>query len=268
MTRAAILARVAASNWLDRYRSGARDQVWHELRALGPEVRRPEHLEQAQAVCDEMAVRARYNIEVLVARLTDQGYRFHCNDDEQTPEVAFVGATAESASLQEWLEDSIGPVPLTVSSWLRLVGDVWLVGTHPQWESSADADPLVIDLAGLRYPTSSVRDYYSEELEMWRDTCGAVEGRDGVAFVGADPREGFVLPVSPDYLHKANVSGGGPYGFRLPDASVDALFVGEVVMPFVEYLNGVFRSGGFPLDIPAAEQDAVRHSLAYGLLEL
>src|SRR6266516_1310240 len=43
-----------------------------------------------------------------------------------------------------WLEERLGSVPLTLLSWVRLVGDVWLVGTHPQWATSASADPLVI----------------------------------------------------------------------------------------------------------------------------
>jgi hypothetical protein len=41
---------------------------------------------------------------------------------------------------------------MTLLSWVRLVGDVWLVGTHPQWAESASADPLVIEAEGSRYP--------------------------------------------------------------------------------------------------------------------
>lgn len=69
---------------LARYRAGDRERVWHELRQLGDRVREPELARQAQAVCDEMALRARHNIEVIVDRLTTQGYRFHDSDDQQT----------------------------------------------------------------------------------------------------------------------------------------------------------------------------------------
>lgn len=41
--------------------------------------------DEAQLVCDEMAHRARNNIEIIVERLSNDGYRFHSNDDEQTP---------------------------------------------------------------------------------------------------------------------------------------------------------------------------------------
>jgi hypothetical protein len=56
----------------------------------------------------------------------------------------------------------------------------------------------------------------------------------------------FVLPLSPDRVHKENVSGGAPYGFILPDGCADGLFAGETTMPFVSYLNHVFSHGGFP----------------------
>jgi hypothetical protein len=35
------------------------------------------------------------------------------------------------------LAERFGLVPLTALSWVRLVGDLWLVGTHPHWATSA-----------------------------------------------------------------------------------------------------------------------------------
>lgn len=146
---------------------------------------------------------------------------------------------------------------MVVSSWVRLVGDVWLVGTHPRWPQSAAADPLVIELEGTRYPEFSVREYFEGEFAAWKE------------WSTDDPGAGpFVLPVAPDRLHKANISGGGPYGFRLPDATAEGLFIGEVAMPFVSYLNGVFRHGGFPGYAPGDQQWMVKQSLANGLLML
>lgn len=220
---------------LARYRAGARERVWHEPRQLGDRVREPDLASQAQAVCDEMALRARHNIEVIVDRLTTQGYRFHDNDDEQTPIAPTRTPTAHAAPLDDWLTGRFGPVPMAVSSWLRLVGDVWLVGTHPSWPGSAQADPLVLELEYSRYGGASAKDFYDGELDAWRDSTGD------------DPSAGcFVLPVAPDRLHKANISGGAPYGFRLPDGCAEGIFVAEVAIPFVDYLNQVFRSGGFP----------------------
>ncbi|MFK8004314.1 MAG: hypothetical protein AB8H86_32410 [Polyangiales bacterium] len=53
--------------------------------------------------------------------------------------------------------------------------------------------------------------------------------------------------VAPDALHKANISGGAPYGIELPFAGVDAVFGNsEYSLPLVEYLRECVRWGGFP----------------------
>ena len=198
--------------WLERYESGEREQVWHEFRRLGDRVRDPAIADEVQAVCDEMARRARHNVE-------------------------------------------------TLSSWVRLVGDVWLVGTHPEWEESSSADPLVVEVEGSAYPGSSIRESFEEEFEAWQESEGEPFGD------GRGP-SGFVLPVAPDHLHKGNVSGGDPYGFRLPDATAEGIFVTEVPLPFVSYLNSVFRHGGFPMPASGEEQWTVTNDLAEGLLDL
>ena len=83
-------------NWLDRYRQGQRGRVWDELRQLGSTVREPDRFEEAQLVCDEMARRARQNVEMIVERLSSEGYRFHTNDYAQTPVTPYVPPTAAS----------------------------------------------------------------------------------------------------------------------------------------------------------------------------
>ena len=247
----------SSPNWLSRYREGQRNEVWHEFRQLGSSIREPDLVEEAQLVCDEMALRARRNIEVIVERLSKDGYRFHCNDDEQSPENPYVPPTTTATEQADWLRERFGAVPLTLLSWVRLVGDVWLVGTHPQWPTSASADPLVIEVEGSRYPDASIRDHFDDELSGWRES----RAEDSAA----DP---FVLPLAPDRLHKENVSGGAPYGIVLPDGCVDGLFVGETTMPFVSYLNGVFRNGGFPWPTASKGQGRVSRALARDLLPL
>jgi hypothetical protein len=250
---------VEAPDWLDRYERGERGEVWHELRQLGARVREPGLVEEARLVCDAMARRARFNVELVVSRLTEQGYRFHTNDAEQQPVVPFVPATASADEHAEWLEHTFGPVPLTLLSWVRLVGDVWLVGTHPEGARSAGADPLVLELEGTRYgPSTTMRESLEEERVVWQELSAE------------DPDQGpFVLPLAPDRLHKDDVSGGGPYGIVLPDGCADGLFVAETTMPFVSYLNWVFAHGGFPY---TAGSDSrwwrVRTGLAQDLLPL
>ena len=79
------------------------------------------------------------------------------NDEARTPATPYVLPTVAAGEYADWLEERFGPVPMILLSWTRLVGDVWLVGTHPQWAASASADPLVIELEGSRYANESVR---------------------------------------------------------------------------------------------------------------
>lgn len=239
-----------APQWLKRYIEGEHEVVWHELRQLGARVREPAFASEAQAVCDEMARRARSNIEVMVERLVEQGYHFHQNNEDRAPVPPLSRPVADADEFVAWLEPTFGPVPMVMSSWVRIVGDVWLVGTHPRWETSAAGDPLVVEVAGTRYPGSDIRTYLLDELQAWQEYA---DGRP------------FQLPVAPDHLHKDNTSGGAPYGIVLPDACADAHIVTDAGMPFVSYLRRVFEQGGFPRWTGDERQWAVTRSLAAGL---
>ncbi len=242
-------------NWLSRYESGQRDQVWLELLRLGSGVRESDWADEAQLVCDEMARRARHNVELLVERLTDDGYRFHRNDDEQTPVEPHVPPTPDAERCVAWLEETFGPIPMTLSSWVRIVGDVWLVGTHPKWEASSAADPLVFE---VECGGPSAREYFAQE---WADHQERQEEEPDEAGL-------FVLPTAPDMLHKSNTSGGEPYGIVLPDDGADGLFSWETTMPFVSYLNWSFANAGFPWDTCEKAQYDVRYRLGRGVLRL
>lgn len=249
-----ILGVELSGHWLERYRQGEHEVVWHELRQLGSAVREPGRFEEARLVCDEMARRARHNVEVIIRRLESAGYRFHGNDHEQAPVTPHVPPTPAAVELAGWLEDRFEFVPMTLLSWLRLVGDVWLVGTHPHWAASSAGDPLVIELEGARYPGAPMQRYFEGELEVWREQ--------------AEAGQMFVLPLAPDRIMKNNVSGGPPYGVIVPDSCADGLFVGETTMPFVSYLNWVFRNGGFPWPTAPDNQWQLKRTLAKDLLPL
>ena len=250
---------VSSPGWLRRYESGLRDQVWQELRQLGSGIRELEWAEEAQLVCDEMARRARHNLELIVERLSNAGYRFHTNDDDQTPVQPHIPPTPGAAAHADWLQQRFGMLPMTLLSWVRIVGDIWLVGSHPQWATSAGADPLVIEVEGSRYPGEpSIREYFDDEWTQWLEHRTKDPDTAGL----------FVLPLAPDRLHKDNTSGGGPYGIVLPDSCVDGLFSWETTMPFVSYLNWVFSKGGFPWPSGDDSQWQVRHHLVKDLLPL
>jgi hypothetical protein len=96
--------------------------------------------------------------------------------------------------------------------------------------------------------------YFEGELEVWREQ--------------AEAGQMFVLPLAPDRIMKNNVSGGPPYGVIVPDSCADGLFVGETTMPFVSYLNWVFRNGGFPWPTAPDNQWQLKRTLAKDLLPL
>lgn len=241
-----------------RYDDGERDDVWRELRDLGPRVRDRQYLDDASAVARTMALRARRNVEVLVERLGEAGFDPQNNDDEGRSRPVYVPPGWGAPALASWLNSTYGPIPLTTAAWIREVGDVWLVGRHPAWPESDQADPLVVE---FEYSVSSgdPRDFYRGEYEAW------LESRD----LDLDLDEPFSLDFAPDRLHKANVSGGPPYGVVVPDPSVDATIrlEGGEPISFVPYLNGAFAAGGFPyLEVSAPA--GLRESLASGMLRL
>ena len=216
------------STFLSRYLAGEYEAVWAELRALGPAVRDEPIASDANAVARETMRRAKENVERIVARLGQIGYRFEIaplstwipNPDFHRPPSADLGGRIAE------LEATAGRLPLSLRAWYEIVGEVDLEGGHPDWDQRVYSDPLVVEgLAGWDYE--------------YRDWQYDVEGED--------VHEPFVLPIAPDFFHKANVSGGAPYGVALPCESADAILVDEWHETyFVDYLRIAFRWGGFP----------------------
>jgi hypothetical protein len=237
-----ILNHSFMSTFLKRYQAGKRITVWNEIRALGAEVRSPHYYEDVKAVVDETMDRVRYNLDLLVARLREDGYKFvwpghenyyidrsRCLPNEDTPELIAL------------LEQLTGPIPLVISSWMLRVGDVNLVGNHPKWpEPDMYTDALVVEFEykswGLE--DDGARSYYEMEYNNWQSWVK----EDGLEAVGP-----FSLAFAPDVYHKVNVSGGTPYAIILPNAGADALIeIYGKQSYFVDYLRECFKWGGFP----------------------
>ncbi|MGW7683660.1 hypothetical protein ACWGID_23185 [Kribbella sp. NPDC054772] len=113
-----------------RYVSGDPDEVWRDLRGLGGRVFDAPYREDAEAVAREFADRARRNVETLVGRLQAQGFRAQENDDEGTPRPAHVPPSPGAPALADWLEETFAPFPMTVSAWIRQVGDLPALPGH------------------------------------------------------------------------------------------------------------------------------------------
>jgi hypothetical protein len=190
------------------------------MTSLGPHLRADETaLTEALSVARETMRRARLNVERLIERLPAFGFQF-----EAEP---LVNPPRDAAQQLDMLEAQIGVLPVALRAWFEEVGQVNLNGSHQDWAFEY-ADPLVVDA-----PTEYIR----SEYEHW----SAYRGTE------CDRRSSFEIPLAPDYLHKANVSGGMPYGIRVPDSAADALLLWEPHQTtFVNYLRIAFATGGMP----------------------
>ncbi len=214
-------------NYLNRYLNGEHQQVWKELVALRSAVRRPQHIDQAQAVATETMRRVRTNCERIIARLQSSEYSFGVYPDGSRgyfSDGALISPSSQSLAHIATLEEHVGTIPLSLSAFWREVGSVDLVGMHPNWPTLLD--PLVV------YPPEVALD----DLESWREN-------EQETF-----SEPFEVGLAPDSLHKDNISGGEPYSVRLPSRSADFIFRYERHrLHFVAYLRlAILKWGGFP----------------------
>ena len=217
------------TTYLERYQSGEYEQVWSELNALGEQVRQEKLLPDALAVARETMRRVKCNAEVIAVRLQSIGYRFGYEADEE--EDNFVSPCSppspDAAEQVAELEKLVGLLPLSLRAWYEVGGGVDFIGYHKLWPGIY-LDPLVIGPI----------EYALGECQDWQDQVS----EDGLDEVGP-----YEVDVAPDFYHKANESGGGPYQIELPNAAADALLLYEWHdTHFVEYLRECFRWGGFP----------------------
>lgn len=204
---------------LDRYKAGDHQQVWSELLISGSEARADDDdARESRAIIAETMRRARHNVELLVEALPTLGYRF------EHPDRVHVPPPPGLAEQLDGLERTIGVMPLALRAWLEQVGTVDLVGTHPEWPLRK-SDPLQVD---------GDVDYWRSEFELRTE--------DGL--IGPD--EPFLVELSADALHKADISGGPPYGVAVPNPGVDGLLYGEWHQTtFMTYVRIAFRYAGF-----------------------
>jgi hypothetical protein len=233
----------AAGDLPARYLRGEHVVVWNELRsheALGGEL-----LEEARAVAKETMMRVSRNADRLGERLGASGWRPLYSALRTSPR-------AEDRHVMRRIEDYAGAaLPVSLRAFWEIVGGINFVWDY----ESGNAPNLGVDLPMDEMDPLCVDapEVVTHVFEEWE------EQRAGVDPELADPLN---LDLAPDYLHKANISGGGPYGIELPFLGADPIFANEAhELPFVDYLRLCFRWAGFPrLERHAARSD-VRHFL-------
>ena len=183
--------------YLERYMAGEHRQVWADLVAVGPDVRREPHADAAQAVAAETMQRVKANIQTIVQRLTAMNYQFSRKfRGPLIPPAA--GIRQQIADL----EKAGGALPLSLRVFYEIVGEVNLIGVHPALaprDGAIAPDPLVV--------------FGFDE--------GAVEYDD------EDDARVSAITIAPDDLHKADTSGGDAYEIAIPDLRADAELLNE-----------------------------------------
>lgn len=111
------------------------------------------------------------------------------------------------------------------------------------WDYNLDVSPpeLIpgsqidfVELDPLHLGSASDSRYQIEEWEAQIEECHPEL---------LDP---FQLDLSPDYYHKADISGGAPYGVALPFKGADPVIENEAHnLPLVDYLRHCLRWAGF-----------------------
>lgn len=215
--------------YFNRYLQGEHEAVWGELLSLGANYRQEETFADARAVALETMYRVRVNINTIISRLEKINYQFDHYPDGTLIPFNF-GPTLEPNSdlirqVNE-LEDLVGAIPLSLRAFWEVVGGVSLIGRTPGgWLNYSD--PLVVEPPDLCIAQYREWQAYDEEDKT------------------NDP---YVAAIAPDIFHKDNVSGGGPYGFSLPNNVIDGvLLYEEHNLYFVSYLRfALLEWGGFP----------------------
>jgi hypothetical protein len=242
------------ASFLQRYQQGENEQVWHELSALGEQVRAGPCLTDAQAVMIATMQRARHNVALIIERLHLLEYQF------AYPDQSWVPANDHLTARLNAFEQRYGLLPLSFYGWWAIVGTVNLMGYHPKLSTYAGdfgcssvmtyADPLVVEFEDIP------EDNFAEE-----DECDDTSA---------------VLFFAPCYFHKSNFSGSGGVYFDMPNSRMDAILRDDANkwtgIPFVSHLRTCFKWGGFAgFEESVVAQAAAAEELAFlteGLLPL
>jgi hypothetical protein len=162
-------------------------------------------------------------------------------------ERVFSPPDKKTPKLLSKLEKAVGgPLPLSLRAWYEQVGGVSLMGSDSalnavnfsnrgilqQFEAlqkhGPPAPPVGHDFAPdplVIYPVEELLDQLSERED--------------------DEESEHQVVISPDDLHKANISGDAYY-LTLPNARADFKFDDRHKTAFVNYLRVTFQWGGFP----------------------
>jgi hypothetical protein len=223
-------------NLLDRYLQDDGLKIYKEIEHMGPEALGKGNAEMVEAVIRETMTRVAYNLGIIYSGLVAENYCFQktIRFDFEYPLLEPLPNVKDLIWKLEKKVKKFGCVPMSLKLFYEIVGScnlAWDYTTSEQipWEG---ADPLQISPI-----TNQLQEIEDKEFE------------------DDDPG----LPVSADYLHKDNISGGPAYQVELTvKPQSDSRFLNEEHdTTFVNYLRIVMDGCGF------SRTGSVRHLDSY-----
>jgi hypothetical protein len=231
---------------LDRYNRGEHEAVWRELR-LAPALDASAY-DEALTVARATMRRVAHNAGVIAGRLEKVGWHALSGGLVTAPAP---GDSEVAASIEGFTGARLPP---SLKAFWEIVGGIDFV-----WDYERGEPPTLLGV-------DVFVEAYDPLCVCAAHQCAYLidEWRDRAEYGDHDNSEPWPIDLAPDALHKANTSGGPPYGILVPFAGADPIFAEEPhELPFVDYLRLCFRFGGFPGLKWSAERDHVRALLAH-----
>jgi hypothetical protein len=181
-------------------------------------------------------------IRILVHRLTERGFEF------ERPTEIFPGPERDTSEMIARIEIEVGEVPLALKLFWQNIGSVNLCGSHPDWQGCDNPDALVV------FPPSfaiyELGEFLSDKEERLRHNFP------------------YLIPISPDDLHKIHVSGGMWYNVSVPALADDPPLNDEWHRTtFVDYLEETLKWAGFSALCDCKEHSWPVDALTKGLFD-
>jgi len=212
-------------NLLEKYLNGDTILVYNEIERMGERAFEKDNLQEVNAVLRETMNRVAFNLEVIYGALKEVNYCFNKNPryDFEYPLLKPKEGVGSLIARLEKIIGGYGYVPLSLKMFYEIVGScnfTWDYDEIPHipWEG---ADPI--------------------QIRPITDLLSEAEGLD------PDDDEPMGLPVSADYYHKDNISGGPPYSIELtPQPQIDSQLINEENdTTFIKYLRITLGCCGF-----------------------
>ncbi len=251
MTTVGNVRQMDSGMLLSKYEAGEHEAVWHHIRSL--DNLNEEQRTEVVAVAEATMRRVARNVDLLSDRLAKRGWLALFSEHSA---LRTMPAHSDRSVFIQIEEECGAPLPPTLFAFWKCVGGVNWVWDY-RINSSApnlnvdlpmdEMDPLCID------PPSVATSFLDEWKEQKNDPDRETD----------DP---FPIELAPDYLHKANISGGMPYAISIPFWGADPVFANERhELPFVDYLRLVFKWAGFPgLEDHKERQDVKQFIRTFG----